>query len=132
MENAKILVVDDDVDLSSSIQAILESKGHTVVTASNKSEGMARFKEDKPDLAILDVMMNTWQDGFELARDLRQDPDLKDIPIIMLTAVKEKTGVNFKDSAGDPTWLPVDCFLDKPVESGTLLSEVEKLLSKKV
>ena len=131
MENAKIMVVDDDADLSSSIRAILESKGHTVVTASSKSEGMARFKEEKPDLAILDVMMDTWQDGFEIARELKQDPELRDMPIIMLTAVKDKTGINFKDSAGDPTWLPVDCFLDKPVESGTLLSEIEKLLSKK-
>ncbi|MHC4799209.1 MAG: response regulator, partial [Planctomycetota bacterium] len=59
------------------------------------------------------------------------DPQLKNIPILMLTGVKEKTGINFKPTAGDPTWCPVDGFLHKPIEPDILLTEVEKLLSKK-
>jgi len=131
MEQAKIVIVDDDQDIRDSLQAILESRQYTVLTAANKTEGMEKIRAEKPDLTMLDVMMETWQDGFEMARELRKDPNLKDMPILMLTGVKDKTGIDFKSSAGDPTWLPVDGYLEKPVEPNTLLAEVEKLLTKK-
>jgi len=131
MENAKILVVDDDQDIRDSLQAILEAQDYTVVTAADKTEGMQKVKAETPDLLILDVMMSAWQDGFEMARELKKDSDFKSTPILMLTGVKDKTGIDFKSTAGDPTWCPVDGFLEKPVESGILLAEVEKLLSKK-
>lgn len=131
MEDAKILIVDDDLDLTKALQTILESQQYTVVTAVDGKEGMEKIKTDEPDLVILDVMMSTWQDGFEMSRELKKDPKLKDIPILMLTALKDRTGIDFKSTAGDPTWLPVDGFLDKPVEPQTLLAEVEKLLSRK-
>ncbi len=130
MENAKILIVDDDMDLTKALQATLESKQYTVITAADRTEGMNKIKADKPDLIILDVMMSTWQDGFEMARELKKDADFKDMPILMLTGVKGKSGINFKSTAGDPTWCPVDGFLDKPVESEILLSEVRKLLQR--
>ena len=126
---AKILVVDDDSDLVAAISTILEGKGYEVAIASNKEEGMAKIKEIKPDLAILDVMMTTWQDGFEMAREVKSDEGLKNIPILMLTGVGDKTGMDFKSEAGDAEWLPVDTFLDKPVKSDVLLAEVERLLS---
>ncbi|MFZ0033887.1 MAG: response regulator, partial [Sedimentisphaerales bacterium] len=68
MKNAKILIVDDDPDLTKALKATLESKNYTVITASNGSEGMDKINTDKPDLLILDVMMSTLQDGFEVAR----------------------------------------------------------------
>ncbi|MHC5160601.1 MAG: response regulator, partial [Planctomycetota bacterium] len=95
-----------------------------------KDEGLEKFTSVKPDLAILDVMMVSWQDGFELARELKKDPDLKNVPILMLTGVENKTGFEFKSAAGDEEWLPVEGFLDKPVEPEVLLAEVEKLLNK--
>ncbi len=131
MENAKIIVVDDDQDIRDSVQAILEAQQYTVATAADRDEGMEKIKAEKPDLAILDVMMSSWQDGFDMSRELKKDPEFKDMPILMLTGVKDKTGIDFKSSAGDPTWLPVDGFLDKPVDPNTLLAEVAKLLSKK-
>ena len=131
MEQAKIVIVDDDQDIRDSLQAILESRQYTVLTAANKTEGMEKIRAEKPDLAMLDVMMDTWQDGFEMARELKKDPNFKDMPILMLTGVKDKTGIDFKSSAGDPTWLPVDGYLEKPVEPNVLLAEVEKLLTKK-
>jgi len=130
MENAKIVVVDDDEDIRESLQAILESKDYKVVTAADKNEGMETIKTEQPDMAILDVMMTTWQDGFELARELKKNPDFKDMPILMLTGVKEKTGIGFKEQAGDPDWLPVDGFLEKPIDPDTLMAEVTKLLAK--
>jgi len=132
MENARILIVDDDPDLTNALKAILESKDYIVLTASDRDEGMDKIKQEQPDLIILDVMMNTWQDGFEMSRELKKDLGSKDTPILMLTGVKGKTGIEFKSTAGDPTWLPVDGFLDKPVEPEILLSEIEKLLTRKV
>ena len=131
MEKAKILIVDDDLDLANAMQAILESRDYTVVIASDKAGGMELVRIEKPDLLILDVIMSTWSDGFDMARELKSQSELKDVPILMLTGVRDKTGIDFKSSAGDPTWLPVDAFLDKPVESETLLAEVEKILSKR-
>ena len=128
MAKAKILVTDDDQDIRDSLQAILEGKDYEVVTAADRAEGMEKVKADKPDLMILDVMMSTWQDGFEMARELKQDPEYKDIPILMLTGVKEKTGIDFKSTAGDETWNPVDGFLEKPVQPDVLLSEIARLL----
>ena len=131
MENAKILIVDDDLDFTKALQTTLESKQYTVVTAADRTEGMEKISTEKPDLLILDVMMSTWQDGFEMARELKKDTEFKDMPILMLTGVEERSGIEFKSTAGDPTWCPVDGFLDKPVESGILLAEIRKLLSKK-
>ena len=132
MENAKIIIVDDDPDYINVVKTILEREQYTVVTAGDKTEGMEKIRAEKPDLAILDVMMNAWQDGFEMSRQLKKDPQFKNMPVLMLTAVENRTGIGFKSTAGDPTWLPVDVFLDKPVEPEVLLSEVKKLLSNKV
>ena len=131
MENVKILIVDDDPDLTKALKATLESKNYIVITASNGSEGMDKINTDKPDLLILDVMMATSQDGFEMARELKKDPQFLKMPILMLTAIKGRTGIDFKSSAGDPNWLPVDSFLDKPVEPQVLLAEIKRLLSPK-
>ncbi|UCG59436.1 MAG: response regulator [Phycisphaerales bacterium] len=132
MGKAKILVADDDQDIRESLQGILESREYDVVTAADRAEGMSKIKAEKPDLIILDVMMSTWQDGFEMSRELKKDPEFKDTPILMLTGVREQTGIDFKSAAGDPDWLPVDAFLEKPVMPEVLLAEAEKLLSKKI
>lgn len=131
MENAKILIVDDDPDFTVMMKTVLEGEQYNVITASTRAEGMERISADKPDLVILDVMMSTWSDGFEMARELKKNPEHKDTPIIMLTGVEQRTGIGFKSTAGDPEWLPVDGFLDKPVEPKVLLAEVKKLLPEK-
>ncbi len=128
MGKAKIVVTDDDREIRDTMQALLEMRGYTVVTAANRDEGMATIRRERPDLAILDVMMESWQDGFEMSREIKKDPELKHIPILMLTAVGGRTGINVKSSAGDPTWLPVDAFLEKPAEPDVLFSRIEELL----
>ncbi|MHC4388616.1 MAG: response regulator, partial [Planctomycetota bacterium] len=96
MENAKILIVDDDLDLTRALKTSLESERYTVVTAADKTEGMEKVNTERPNLIILDVMMSTWEDGFEMARILKKDPQFKDISILMLTAVKDRSGMDFK------------------------------------
>ena len=130
MENAKIVVVDDDPDIRDSLQAILQGRQYTVVTAANRTEGMDTIKAEKPDLLILDVMMSSWMDGLDMSKELKKDPQLKDMPILMLTGVKDKTGFDFKPKDGGPDWCSVEAYLEKPVEPDILLAEVEKLLSK--
>jgi CheY-like chemotaxis protein len=128
MERQKILIVDDDVDLCDSLKVAFERAGYDMLTAATRSEGMEKIRTEQPDLIILDVMIETWQDGFEMSRELKGDPQFKNTPILMLTAVEEKTGIEMKSSAGDPVWLPVDAFLDKPVSPDVLLAEVKRLL----
>ena len=128
---AKILIVDDDLDITKALKVTLESENYSVVTACNRTEGMEKVKAERPDLVVLDVMMSTWQDGFEMARELKNDSQpIKNIPILMLTGVEGKTGIDFKSTAGDPTWCPVEGFLNKPVEPDVLLAEVKKILQK--
>lgn len=129
MDKANILIVDDDADFTAMMKVALEGDGYAVDTAPGRAEGMEKLKASRPDLLVLDVMMAGWSDGFEMARELRKNPEYKDMPIIMLTGVEQKTGIEFKSSAGDPEWLPVDAFLDKPIEPKVLLAEVGKLLS---
>ena len=131
MTKAKILIADDDPDFRESLQAILESQQYTVVTAVDKTDGIEKIKAEKPDLAILDIMMSTWEDGFQMSRELKKDPQFKDMPILMLTGIKNETGIDFKATADDPSWCSVDAYLEKPIDPDILLAEIAKLLSGK-
>ncbi|MBN1359028.1 MAG: response regulator [Sedimentisphaerales bacterium] len=128
MDKRRILVVDDDRDLCDSLTVILENAGYTAAAATSRSEAMEKIRAERPDLVILDVMMETWHDGFEMSRELKADPQYSDMPILMLTSIEESTGIEFRSCAGDPTWLPVDRFLDKPLRPQVLLQEVAGLL----
>lgn len=127
---AKILIIDDDPDLVEAMKVVLENKQYQVSVAKSGEEGFKKVKLDKPDLIILDVMMETGDKGFEVARELKKDENYKSIPILMLTAIKERTGLDFKNEAGDEVWLPVDDYVDKPLKPEELISKVETFLSK--
>lgn len=130
--NAKILIIDDDPDIVEAMKVILESRDYQVSVAATGEEGLKKVKQDKPELIILDVMMETGDKGFDVAREIKWDPHYKDVPILMLTAIKEKTGLDFKKEAGDEHWLPVDDYCDKPLHPEELISKVETLLKKKI
>jgi len=87
METKKVLIVDDDIDVITIIQTILQKEGYKVVAANDKIEGMKKIKEEKPDLAILDVMMTTHYEGFELAKEITDDPELSKMPVLMQTSI---------------------------------------------
>jgi len=130
MGQGRILIIDDDPDITEAMTVVLENKGYEVDSAADGSVGMERLAAHRPDLIILDVMMRTSQEGFELSRQLKHNAAYKEIPILMLTAVKEKTGLDFKSTAGDQSWLPVEEFLDKPVKPNVLLEKVASLIPK--
>ncbi len=128
MEQGRILIVDDDPDITEAMKLVLENEGYLVDRAKDGDSAMGRIRASKPDLIILDVMMNTPQEGFALSRALKKNTEYKAIPILMLTAVKEKTGIDFKSAAGDEDWLPVEDYLDKPVKPDILIEKVGALL----
>ncbi len=129
----RILIIDDDPDIALAARLILENAGYSVVEARSSAQGLEAVKTEKPDLILLDVMMESATAGFQTALALRslaadsQYADYRSIPIIMLTAVHETMPYRFSP---DETYLPVDVFLDKPVDASTLLPAVEKLLAK--
>ena len=125
---AKILIIDDDADMVAGMRVLLKKKGYEIVSASGGDEGLKKVKEERPDLIILDVMMETGDKGFDVARALKKEEASRDIPILMLTAIKDKTGLDFKKEAGDEVWLPVDDYCDKPLKSDELISKVAGLL----
>jgi len=128
----RILVVDDDPDTVEVIRLTLESAGYEVVSAANGEEGLRRVVEEKPDLMILDVMMDTTTAGFHVSLKLRSpEPDspyaaFRKMPILMLTAIHTTTPLRF---APDADYLPVDEFVEKPISPESLLQKVEKLLA---
>lgn len=128
MAQGKILIIDDDPDITEAMRVVLENRGYSVNSAPDSQIGMEKVKADRPNLIILDVMMGSSQEGFVMSRELKGSDDTRDIPILMLTAVKNKTGMDFKTEAGDDAWLPVEAFLDKPVKPDVLLQKVEELL----
>ena len=83
----KILIVDDDIDIITVVESVLKSKGYQVISANDKVEGLEMIKTEKPDLAILDVMMTTPYEGFELAKEIVENPTMKDLPVIMQTSI---------------------------------------------
>ena len=130
MDKAKVLIVDDDPDITEAMKVVLENNNYVVSNAGGIEQAMENLKQELPDIIILDVMMNTPHDGFILSRQLKQDDNYKNIPILMLTGVQEKTGIDFKSAAGDESWLPVEEYLSKPVKPDVLLKKVEELLKK--
>jgi len=125
-DRAKVLIVDDDVDFSHIARVALEKAGFEVAAAYTGEEGRQLAREVRPDVIILDAMMETQTEGFHVAYDLRQDPELKAVPIVMLTSINEKAYPWRLDK--DETWLPVDVFLDKPVSGERLVAEVNRAL----
>jgi len=124
----KILIVDDDPDLRDAIKTVLQNK-YEMMEAGARDEVFQVLSGFRPDLIILDVMMDTTSTGFELSRELRKDEQLKNVKILMLTSVDEVTNIDFKSAAGDAEWLPVNDYLTKPIEPKILVSKVEALLS---
>jgi two-component system, OmpR family, response regulator len=124
---AHILLVDDDQDLIDMNKAALEKKGHKVSAAYSAEEAQKAVKDNPPEIAVLDVMMEDKTAGFELARRLHEK--LPNLPMIMLTGIRKEMNLNYSFEP-DETWLPVAKFLEKPVNPRVLAEEVEKLLAK--
>ncbi len=127
-KRAKVLLVDDDLDFIAATTAVLESIPCDIVTANTGEAGVQKAKQEKPDLILLDVIMPV-RDGFTTAEQLKKDPQLSKIPVIMLTAFAAKgAGSSVPRSRGFS--LESEDYLEKPIEPAVLLAKVKKYLKK--
>jgi len=125
----KILLVDDDPDFVEATKIVLESAPYQVEVAYDGTEALAKVHEEKPDLIILDIIMPE-QDGFKVCKALKEDPELSNIPIIMLTSLSERMGETVY-SVSDGLMLEAEDYVDKPVTPAELLARVAKFLGKR-
>jgi len=127
----KILAIEDDSDMLAALRMPLEANGYEVFAAVTAEEGLQKVKEIEPDLIILDVMLETTTAGFQVSLELRSpDPEseyaaYRQIPILMLTAIHTTTSLRF---GPDEAYLPVDDFVEKPIDPDVLLEKVQALL----
>ena len=127
-ENAKILIVDDDVDFVETTKTVLESKPYEVVVAYEGEAGLKKAREETPDLILLDVLMPV-KDGFTAAEQLKKDEQLSSIPVIMLTAFSSK-GQESSIPVSRGYTLEAEDYIEKPVTPEELLTVVEKHLKR--
>jgi DNA-binding response OmpR family regulator len=130
-EKAKILVIDDDPDFLEAVTPILNAASYDVSTAKNPEEGKAKILQIKPSLILLDIMMDSLFDGFSLCHQVKtadEFKDVKDTPIIHVSAVKEMTGSRFQFQGGEQGMSAPDDYIDKPVKPEDLLARIKKLL----
>lgn len=132
MQNAgkRILVIEDDQDMQHAIRAMLEPVGYTLSCCSTGPAGLAAMRHDPPDLVLLDIMLATPSEGFHIAYEMRRDDVLKHIPIVMVSAIGERTGMDFSRELGTE-YVPADAFLNKPLESKTLRQTIEQVFSRR-
>jgi len=122
--NKKILIVDDDIDIITVIETILTKEGYEVITAMSKKEGIAKMLSEKPNLAILDVMMTTPYEGFEMAREILNNPALSAIPFLIQTSIdvlvttKASVQEMAREFRKDPNFKDLQVLLVKNVTDG--------------
>jgi CheY-like chemotaxis protein len=126
-ESKRVLIVDDDPDFIMATRAVLASAGYQVEECTKATEAMAKVREFRPNLIVLDVMMETGTAGFNVSYEVRKDPHFASTPILMVTAIHQTTPLRFSPET-DGEYLPVQKLLDKPVPADVLLREVALLL----
>jgi len=127
MSKKRILIVDDDQDYGDALRIVLENNGYEVNHVLNVRDGQKALDGEKPNLIILDVMMDRHTDGFDLCYKLKHDEACRTIPIMMVTAVTEKTGFKFSPET-DGEYLEADAYVAKPIPVAELLSRVNKMI----
>jgi DNA-binding response OmpR family regulator len=131
MSTPSILIIDDDPDFVEVTKVLLEAKQYDVSAAYNPDDGFAKLEKNTPDALILDVMMGKRAEGFIVARKIRKDPRFDNMPILMMTSMREQTGFDFPGERIHSKFLPVDDYIEKGVEPQVLLAKLEEQLARK-
>jgi len=123
----KVLIIDDDPDIRESMQIILEGEGIEVLTAADGEVGYEVAHSERPDLILLDIIMDTQDEGFQCSYKLMSDPELKNTPVVVVSSISQVTGFTF-DEDKDEDFLPVAEFVQKPISPSELVNIVRKYL----
>src|SRR5512136_166286 len=126
-ERKQLLMIDDDPDFVEGIKSILKAK-YDVDVAYNSKDGLAALEKKKYDLLLLDIMMGRGAEGVMIARKMGRDPKLREVPVLIMTGIREQIAFLFGSKALHPHFVEVDEMLEKPVEPKQLLERVERLL----
>ncbi|MEW6717193.1 MAG: response regulator [Chloroflexota bacterium] len=124
----QLLIIDDDPDFVEGIKSILEKADYLVDVAYNPKEGFKALKSKPYDLLLLDIMMGRGAEGVMVARKIRNDPKLREIPVLIITGIREQIAFLFPGQPVHPRFLPIDELMEKPVEPKFLLDRVSTLL----
>lgn len=130
---SKIFVIDDDPDFRKVVSMILEAKSYNVVTAKDPKEAKKLLLTEKPDLVLLDIMMDSIFDGYSLCNEIKNSEEfreLKNTPVIFVSAVKEKVGSRVTFDTSEHGLVGPDDYIDKPIQADDLYARIEKLLNK--
>ena len=128
MAQTRLLIIDDDPDYVDGIKSTLEKADYKVDVAYNPKEGYAALETGNYDLLLLDIMMGRGAEGVMVARKINKDPVLREIPVLIITGIREQMAFLFPGQAVHPRFLPTDELLEKPVDPNLLLEKVKYLL----
>ncbi len=127
-DDKKILIVDDDADQREILAIELQSAGYQVLTAEGESAAEDLLMSTRPDLAVVDLMMDNMDSGFVLSHRIKQL--YPETPVIILTSVAAETRLEFNIDPDDKqSWIKADAWIDKPVRAEQLCGEIERLLN---
>ena len=124
----RLLMIDDDPDFVSGIRAILDTAGFEVEVAYNPKDGLEALQTKKFDLLLLDIMMGRGAEGIMIARKLRKDAKLREMPVLIMTGMREQIAFLFPGEPVHPRFVDVDELIEKPVEPKVLLEKVDTLI----
>jgi len=126
-----LIVVDDDPDFLDLNRRMLEKAGYRVDSFSTVSSAIEAMRADAPDLIVTDLMMESLDSGFAFSEALKSDPELKDVPVIVVTAMTSQRGFDFRPHGEeDLAAMNIDAFFEKPVDYGKLLAKVGEILNR--
>ena len=124
----RVLIIDDDPEFVEATSTLLDAQGYDVVSAPNGKVGIAKANEEHPSIILLDVMMTRDTEGFDVARELNKNPQLKNIPVIIVSGIKKEMNLPFGFESDD-AWLPVKGVLEKPVKPNVLLKTIAQCVT---
>ncbi len=127
-EQKKLLIIDDDPDFVEGIQSILENAGYNVDAQYNPKDGYRALETGKYDLLLLDIMMGRGAEGVMIARKMGKDRKLREMPVLIITGIREQIAYLFPGQPVHPHFVDVDELVEKPVEPALLLERVSALL----
>jgi CheY-like chemotaxis protein len=128
-EHKRLLMIDDDPDFVEGVRSVLEDGGYEVDAAYNPKDGFETLKKGHYDLLLLDIMMGRGAEGIMVARKIRNDPDLQDTPVLIITGIRDQMAFLFPGQPVHPHLVAIDEMIEKPVKPDLLLDKVETLLN---
>ena len=127
MPGEHIVIIDDDPDLREALTLILEPAGYRLTCCATGQDGMDTIRKERPDLILLDIMLASPSEGFHVAYELKKDEALREIPIIMISAIGQTMGMDYAKELGSD-YVPAEKFLNKPLKADVVLSAVREAL----